>query len=208
MDADVVTAIGGIAAVVVTAAALGLKVHTDHRAREDAKENQEATERQHRVEASKHYLNALGSTCALLDGLVVDADNADDLISKATTQFAVLQGIGQSELVTVFGDTPPVVWADRACRRILDQALTLARHARKERQTGEAAQETSYRISELVRAGIDNRPREVMRWALREATERYPQPLLRFEGHEVKRDARVASTQAGLPLSDTLLGDG
>jgi len=186
----------------------------ERRRREDAEAAKErelaitkAAEQRRREDVSAHYLSSLGDTCAMLDAILVDADNADDLIFAASNSFAKLQGIGQGELFTLFNDSPPVVWLDRACRQLLDMALTLARDARAEGQTGEAARETSRTIQRLTESKLDDLPRELMRWALNEATKRWPQPLVHFEDYRKYQAQRVAE-EAGVPISDALVPEG
>ncbi|MCX5262267.1 hypothetical protein OOK27_50490 [Streptomyces canus] len=230
MDADVIIpAISGLGGLLLAAASLVHPIRKERRNRAAAEAAAEAAERRRQEDAeaakdrelaitkaaeqrrredvSAHYLSSLGDTCAMLDAILVDADNADDLIFAASNSFAKLQGIGQGELFTLFNDSPPVVWLDRACRQLLDMALTLARDARAEGQTGEAARETSRTIQRLTERKLDDLPRELMRWALNEATKRWPQPLVHFEDYRKYQAQRVAE-EAGVPLSDALVPEG
>jgi len=236
MNADVVvTAIVGFGTVVVAALTLGHVIRKERRARvaqeaslrrelaeresafrreqaqrEAAEEREraqrEAAERDQRQHVSELYLSCLGSACALLDAILVDADNADALISDATKKFAELQGIGHGALVTVFGSSSPVIWTDSAIRKLLSKALGMARDARAEGQTGEAARQTRRLIQTLTEVHVDEVPRQLMRWATEEATERWPESLTHFEGHK-RYEAQLLAREAGCPLPDELVAE-
>ncbi|MFF3821406.1 hypothetical protein ACFYYD_33375 [Streptomyces bluensis] len=207
--------LSGVAGVVLaTAATLGYTWHKDRRdrndreaaearRREERSEKERAGQQERRQEVSAHYLSCLGTTFAALDAVLVDASNADELIRIASDSYGELQGIGQGKLVTLFGADSPVVWADRAMRRILDDALVTVRQARSQGQTGDAAQQTSYIIRQLTRTA-DRSPRDLMRWTLDEATKRWPQPLECFEGHW-QFFAQNLAQQTGLALPDKLV---
>ncbi|WP_405908721.1 hypothetical protein OG742_30395 [Streptomyces sp. NBC_00828] len=174
------------------------------------RERERVRQRERRQEAAKDYLKSLGHTCAMLDNILIDAGNADNLIFEASKSFAEMQSIGQGQLVTLFGANTPVSWADSACRRLLGKALDMAGQARKaytEERSGETVLQTSSRIRHLTGTTLDGLPRTLMRWTLETATERWPKPLVRFEGDWVN-DAQEVAQEAGLPLPDALVSDG
>ena len=170
----------------------------------DPKANR-AREKEHYRDVAKDYLSKLGATMSFLNAVRVDADNADELLSAATKSFAELEGLGQGDLVVAFGESPPVVWADRACRNLLREGLRIAVEARAERQTGDAASDTFHQIQNLTREHIDEGgPRELVRWALDAATERWPDRLVSFDHDRMKRLAPQVAERARLDLPPEL----
>ena len=171
----------------------GYTVHRDRRerherakadARKELEEQRQALERQReQMRAVKtRYLDLLGKAMALLEAVLVDADNADQLLWGATGAKAELEGLGQGDLFVTFGASPPVIWSDHVCRTLLRSGLTMAGDARAQRQTGDAARETQRALRQLTTIGIDAAgPRDLFRWASDEAIKRWPQPLTSFE---------------------------
>jgi hypothetical protein len=129
------------------------------------------------------YLALLGKVMALLDVLRVDAANADDLLKHASDANADLQGFAQGDLFVAFStESPPVGWADAACRRILRQAIDIAINARAEDPQDTKAVAAQNEIRALTAGHIDEGgPRELLRWALEARLARWPEPLVSFE---------------------------
>jgi hypothetical protein len=181
------------------------KRERDERARADARK--EEAEKQRELErqrerlraAATRYSDLLGKAMALLEAVLVDADNADELLIGATQANGDLQGHAQGPLFAEFLESPPVIWSDRVCRTVLRKGLTLADDARAQRQTGDVARETQLAVRELTRAGIDvGGPRDLYRWASEEASKRWPDPLTSFEEEPWAAGlARQVATQLG-----------
>jgi hypothetical protein len=180
----------------------GYKVWTDREAqrkRERAeKERDIEQERERRRSVATLYLERLARTMALLEAIHVDADNADELLNGASLAYADLTGLGQGELLMTFGESSPVVWADRACRRLLDKGLAVTREARSQRQTGQEAWDTSMEVKYLTGTEVDEAgPRDLIRWATSEAVRRWPEELTTFEtqSETAQRVAGLADLQ-------------
>ncbi len=181
------------AGVVVGLVPFGYTVQKDRRERQERakadaakhheEKQRELERRRERLEAvATRYLDLLGKAMALLEAVLVDADNADELLRGATEAHSELQGHAQSKLFMDFHASPPVVWSDRACRTLLRKGLAMAGDARSQRQTGDAARETQRALRELTMTGIDAAgPRDLFRWASEEAIQRWPKPLTTFE---------------------------
>lgn len=153
---DTVTAalISGAVGIVVGLLPLAYLVRKDHKEKEERlradAERELEQGRERLATVAKTYLALLGKVMALLDVLRVDAPNADDLLKHVSEANAELQGFSQGDLLVTFGAQSPVVWADRACRRIVGKALDLAHAARVSNFTGESADETQRKIRELT----------------------------------------------------------
>jgi hypothetical protein len=169
-----------------------------YRVRKDRKEQagrqREALEQQRKElsAVASAYLAWLGKVMALLDVLRVDAANADELLQRVTDGNGELQGFAQGDLfIALSAKSPPVAWADSACRQILRKAVDLAVNARAEHADPVRVQNE---IRALTEGHIDaGGPRELLRWALDAAVTRWPQPLLTFEDQEF-----LAEVVAGL----------
>jgi hypothetical protein len=166
------------------------------RAQADALRQKAEEQRELRAAATR-YMDLLGKAMALLEAVLVDADNADELLRGATNAQADLQGHAQSSLFVGFQKSPPVIWSDRVCRTVLKKGLTLAENARAKRQTGEAARETQRAIRELTMNQMDVLgPRHLFRWASDEACKRWPEPLTSFEEESwAAADAKRIATE-------------
>lgn len=182
--------------------------HDRERRERDEKERQLEMEheRERLTAAATRYLDLLGQAMVLLEAIRVDADNADELLSGATSAVSSLQGHAQADLLVRFGASSPVVWADRACRRILKDALTMAIDARSQRQTGEAARQTQDALRQLTAGGVDptHGPRDLFRWATTEAVSRWPEPLTQFED-TWRQDALDVANHVDLEIPAELL---
>ena len=162
------------------------QLERDERARADA--NRAEAEKQRQLEdhrermrtVATRYGDLLGKTMALLEAVVVDADNADQLLWSATEAHSELQGHAQGALLTQFTDSPPVIWSDRACRKLLREGLTVAGNARSQRLTGADARATQQDLQRLTAINIDGGPRDLFRWASDEACTRWPKLLTSF----------------------------
>jgi hypothetical protein len=148
--------------------------------RERADAEKKAADEKRELEAQRERLQAtatrygdlLGKAMALLEAVLVDADNADDLLQGATEAYSDLQGHAQGPLFMSFTSSPPVIWSDRLCRKVLREGLTMAGDARAQRQTGAEALKTQYALRELTSYRIDVAgPRDLFR----------PKPLLTFK---------------------------
>jgi hypothetical protein len=164
------------------------KREREERVRADAKKEEAEKERgleeqRARMRATAmRYGDLLGKAMALLEAILVDADNADQLIWSATDAQSELEGHAQGFLRTEFKESPPVIWADRACRKVLRDGLNIASDARAERQTGAAAQATQRTLQRLTMVDIDTAgPRDLFRWSSDEACKRWPKPLTSFK---------------------------
>jgi hypothetical protein len=184
--------IGAGVGLVVGLVPFGYTVRKDNRERDDrarADARKEEAEQQRELErqrerlrtAATRYADLLGKAMTLLEAVLVDADNADELLMGATEANSELQGHAQSALFVDFQGSPPVIWSDRVCRTVLRKGLTLAGDARSQRQTGDAARETQSALRHLTTIGIDAGPRDLFRWASEEACKRWPEPLTSFE---------------------------
>lgn len=182
------------------------RVKRDERERSERKRELEH-QREQLTTAATRYLELLGQAMVLLEAIRVDADNADDLIQAATSAISELQGHAHADLLVTFGESSPAIWADRACRRLLTEALTIATEARSMRQTAEAARQTHDSLRRLTVAGVDpgHGPRDLVRWATVEAIRRWPEPLQRFEEPWL-RDARDLADRIDLELPAQLVG--
>jgi hypothetical protein len=170
-------------------------------AREQKEQQRELERRRERLKAvATRYLDLLGKAMALLEAVLVDADNADELLQSADEAHSDLQGHAQSKLFMDFHESPPVIWSDRVCRTVLRKGLEMSRAARSQRQTGDAARETQRAIRELTMTGIDtDGPRDLFRWASEEATERWPKPLTTFDEEPWAADtARTVANDLGI----------
>src|SRR5215472_12389054 len=115
-----------------------------HQREEAERREQDQERRQLEVEEQRERrrivatscLTLLGQTMSLMESIRVDADNADELIRIASESLAQLQGLTQGDLLVTFGASSPVVWAARACLRLVDEGLRRAEDARGQRQTG------------------------------------------------------------------------
>ena len=176
--------VGAGVGLVVGFVPFGYTVCKDLRERKDREKAAARAERENQRKelraAAIRYADLLGKAMALLEAVLVDADNADDLLMSATEASVELQGHAQSALFVEFRGSPPVIWSDRVCRSVLRKGLTLAGDARAERQTGDAARTTQQALRQLTTVGIDAGPRELFRWASDEAGKRWPEPLLSF----------------------------
>jgi hypothetical protein len=183
--------VGAGAGLVVGLVPFGYTVRKDSRERDDrakADARRGEAEKQQKLEhererlraAATRYVDLLGKAMALLEAILVDADNADELLMGATGASGELQGHAQSALFMEFQGSPPVIWSDRVCRTMLRKGLALAGDARSERRTGDAARETQRVLRELTALGIDGHPRDLFRWASEEACNRWPQSLMSF----------------------------
>jgi len=160
-------------------------VRKDREARKAEEVREVERQREQRASVAKTYLAFLGKVLALLGVLRVDAANADDLLEQLSEANAELQGWAQGELLGTFGAQSPVVWADRACRKLVRKAVDLAHDARAERRHGECALATQNEIRALITGHIDyGGPRELMRWATDAAVGRWPEPVTSFEGQQ------------------------
>lgn len=185
-------------------------VQRDHRERRERKKDDERrkleSQRERLTSVAMLYLKTLGFTMALLEDVRVDANNADDLLHHAANAYADLQGLAQGDLLVAFGEPSPAVWADRACRRLLDEALTKARHSRSQGHTGQAARATEAEIKQLTGRDLDyGGPRELVRWSTQEAIIRWPERLTSFEGEGLQSVARMVAERARLELPSELL---
>lgn len=189
----------------------GYTVVKDKRERRERDEMERRRELEHQRErltaAATRYLDLLGKAMVLLEAIRVDAENADELLSAATNAIGELQGQAQGDLLVTFGGaSSPVVWADRACRRIVNEALTIATDGRAHGQTGEEAFQTRRAVQELTSGGIDpvHGPRDLFRWATGEAIKKWPEPLTHFED-PWQRDARMIADSVHLDLPAELV---
>lgn len=184
--------IGAASGLVVGLVPFGYTVRKDKRERgdraradarrEEAEKVRELERQRERLRAAAtRYADLLGKAMALLEAVLVDADNADELLLGATEANSELQGHAQSALFMEFRESPPVIWSDRACRTMLHKGLTLAGEARAQRQTGDAARETQNALRQLTMVGIDAGPRDLFRWASEEAYKRWPEALMSFD---------------------------
>jgi len=202
--------IGAASGLVVGLVPFGYTVYKDNRERDErAKANarKEEAEKQHELErqrerlraAATRYSDLLGKAMALLEAVLVDADNADEVLMGATEANSELQGHAQGPLFAEFRESPPVIWSDRVCRTVLRRGMTLAGDARAQRQTGDAARETQLAVRELTMTGIDvTGPRDLYRWASEEACKRWPDPLTTFDEEPwAAAIARQIATQLG-----------
>lgn len=167
-------------------------------------EVEEQRERQRIVATS--CLALLGQTMSLLEAIRVDADNADELLRVASESFAHLQGVIQGNLIVTFKEASPVVWAARACSRLVAEGLRQAEEARGQHQTGQAALETQRAIRHLTSEYIDpvGGPRDLLRWATEEAIRRGPERLTSFE-QGWQSVAQIIAGRAGLELPAALI---
>jgi hypothetical protein len=154
----------------------------EERRRSD-KEEQALERRVEQMRASRiRFLDLLGKAMVLLEAVLVDADNADELLWGATDAMRELQGHAQGDFFALFEQSPAVLWADSTCRDLLGAGLEMASAARAERQTGSQARETQDALRRLTLNEIDaTGPRDLFRWASLEAVERWPQPLATFD---------------------------
>jgi hypothetical protein len=171
---------------------LGYRVRKDRKEEKGRKREAVEHQRKELTAVASAYLALLGRVMALLDVLRVDAANADELLQHASDANAELQGFAQGELFIAFSaKSPPVTWADAACRRILRKAVDIAVNARAEHMEAVGAQNE---IRALTAGHIDEGgPRELLRWTLDASVTRWPQPLLTFEEKEF-----LAAVVAGL----------
>jgi hypothetical protein len=180
----------------------------DEQRRRESKEQRLEEQRQRdRLEAvATRHLGLLGHAMTLLEAILVDADNADELLSAATAAIADLNDHAQGDLFVMFEGSPTVIWADRACRRLLEEGRTLAVTARAERQTGETARKTWNDLRDLTSDDIDGSPgpRELLRWATKAAVSRWPEPIVTFDG-EWQYVAKVTAIRADLQLPSELI---
>jgi hypothetical protein len=166
--------IGAAAGLVAGLVPFGYTVHKD-------KQRKVETQRERLSAAATRYSDLLGKAMALLEAVLVDADNADELLASATEAHSELQGHAQGALFADFRESPPVIWSDRVCRALLRTGIRLAGDARSQRQTGDAARETQDSLRRLTTMGIDAAgPRDLFRWASDEACKRWPKPLTSF----------------------------
>jgi hypothetical protein len=179
-DAITAALISGGAGIVVGLVPFAYRVRKDRR-EETARRTVAVDDKRKELRAvASAYLACLGKVMALLDVLRVDAANADELLQRASDANAELQGFAQGELFMTFStDSPPVRWADAACRRILRKAVDIAINGRAEHASAVGVQNE---IRALTEGHIDEGgPRELLRWALDSAVTRWPEPLLNFE---------------------------
>ncbi len=178
-------------------------IRKDRRQQRQESEQQKARELERYHERRKHaaiaYLALLGAVTAALDALRLDADDADDLLHHAGTMFGELQKYGQSEILFDFGEDSAVVWTERANRRLLSQALNLARQARTKRETGEEARATEWRIQQLSKGHVDAQAREVFRIEVNEAIARSPEVVTRFASSRRQLEDLANIAQVALP---------
>ena len=91
------------------------KRERDERAREDvrkeeiAKQRELERQRERLRAAATRYSDLLGKAMALLEAILVDADNADELLMGATEANSELQGHAQGPLFADFRESPPVI---------------------------------------------------------------------------------------------------
>jgi hypothetical protein len=198
------------AGVVVGLLPFGYTVRKDRRERREREASDKRRELEHEQErltaAATRYFDLLGKTMALLEAVLVDADNADELLRDATEASSELQGHAQADLLVTFGASSPAVWADRACRRLIREGLTMATEARSQRQSGQEARQTWYALRQLTQAEMDpgHGPRELVRWATEAAIQRWPEPLTSFED-EWQYVARAVSSRVSLELPAELV---
>jgi hypothetical protein len=205
------TLIGAAAGLVAGLVPFGYTVRKDRRERQEREKEDAAKKHEHEQQelerkrerltaAATRYLDLLGKAMALLEAVLVDADNADELLHSATGAHGELQGHAQSELFMDFQASPPVIWSDKACRTLLRKGLELANDARSQRQTGDAARKTQYELRELTLESIDRGgPRDLFRWASTEAIQRYPKTLPTFnEKHPEAEIARRVAEELNL----------
>lgn len=197
--------IGAVGGVLAALLPLLYIVRKDRRQQRQESEQRKTRELERYHERREHaaiaYLALLGALTAALDALRLDADNADDLLHYAGTLYGELQKYGQSEILFAFGEDSAVVWTERANRRLLRQALDLAREARTKRETGEQARATEWRIQQQSKGHIDAQAREVFRIEVNEAINRSPEVITSFASSRRQLEDLAIIAQMALPTA-------